>query len=109
MVWLNQVKKPKPTLITRIIIRPKGWVINGVDYDAFAWNDSKQQTQLSNAVVKAISEDREVPTIVVEPTKDGKFKLGLGTGLNTWRQLDSGFVSSLHLNQSLEQEPDELF
>lgn len=111
MTWLNKVKKPKPTLLIKVVIRPKGLILKGKEWDAFSWNDSKQTTQVLNAMTKALSLNEPVPTILMKPGTDGKATLTLGEGTCIWVQNDNGFTSDLFASGQVDDsnEPDELF
>ena len=111
MTWLNKVKKPKPTELVKVVVRPKGLILKGKDWDAFSWNDAKQTTQVLNAMSKALVSTEPVPVIILNPGTDGKCKCSLGESTNVWTQTDQGFVSSLAnwADSSDMDEPDELF
>lgn len=111
MAWLNKVKKPKPTKLVKVITRPKGLILKGESWDVFAWNDSKQATQIENAMAKAIRDGQPVPCILMNPGQDGKAKLSVIEERVTWVVTSNGFANDLAGvdEQDDSNEPDELF
>lgn len=109
MVWLNKVKKPSSTILLRVIVRPKGWILVGEDWDTFVWHDSKRQIQLENALAKALATSEPIPVLHMEPQKDGKIKFKVLEFTCNWFKSDQGFISSLDPVKSEDEEPDELF
>lgn len=100
MVWMNEQSETK-TLIREIKRNPKqtGWIVVGVDFDCFVWNNNPQLKHLLIALASWVDTAEGKSLEVV---KDSKQKCGFsmqvvkdkkGTPVKEhWRMTDNGYT-----------------
>lgn len=109
MTFLNKLKgkaPAKPTILVAINPRPKGYILQGVDWDYFCWNESSLAQSLELALEKWIGKGELDYIVLLEPIdpKDRNSKIKLrkvsltdfpeGTEPIVWNMVGEKYVSN---------------
>lgn len=86
MAYLNQVKKPKPSLPLIFKFRDKGCIIECLDYDCFMYKSHPLYKKLAEQIAKACAEKVPIQKfrIVPDSTQKCGFKFEKVEGEQMW-------------------------